>query len=149
MLRQSKQGFSLIELMIVVAIIGILAAIVYPSYSQYTIRTKRADVQKEMLRVAQLLQSYKMVNKDYSGASFSIAGGSGTTQNYPSSGRALYTLSLSVSSDMQTYRLTATPIAATPQAGNGIICLNDQGQKFWAKAATTCSLSSTSDWTGR
>ena len=51
------EGFTLIELMIVVAIIAILAAIAYPSYTQYKIRTNRADVQSEMMQTAQRLQS--------------------------------------------------------------------------------------------
>ena len=42
--------------------------------------------------------------------------------------------------------LTATPIATSSQAGDGIICLNDQGQKFWTKGATDCALSATSNW---
>ena len=67
-----KKGFTLIEMMIVVAIIAILAAIAYPSYTQYKIRTNRVDVQSEMMRIAQNLQNYKLVNHTYTGAKLSL-----------------------------------------------------------------------------
>ena len=53
-----KQGFTLIELMIVVAIIAILAAIAYPSYQEYVQRTKRVEAQVELMEIANKLASY-------------------------------------------------------------------------------------------
>lgn len=50
-----QRGFTLIEVMIVVVIIGVLVAIVYPSYTQYKVRTNRADMQVEMMNIAQNL----------------------------------------------------------------------------------------------
>jgi type IV pilus assembly protein PilE len=72
----------------------------------------------------------------------------GTTT--PKQGTALYNLAFDPSpTTANSWTLIATPITGTQQAGDGVICLNDQGQKFWAKAAATCSLSATSDWSGR
>lgn len=51
-------GFTLIEVMIVVAIVAILAAIAYPSYSDYAFRTRRADGKEMMMRVASAQERY-------------------------------------------------------------------------------------------
>ena len=142
MVIQKNKGFTLIELMIVVAIIAILAAIAYPSYTQYKIRTNRADVQTELIRVAQRLQAYKLVNHTYSGAT--LAGVGGAT-NYPISGAVFYNITLAVDADNLGYILTATPVATTVQDGNGSVVLNSQGQKCWVKGST-CTLSATTSW---
>jgi type IV pilus assembly protein PilE len=52
MLRRIAKGFSLIELMIVVAVIAILASLAYYNYSRYAFRTRRADGREMLLRVA-------------------------------------------------------------------------------------------------
>jgi len=65
-IEQDKQcGFSLIELMVVVAIITILAAIAYPSYTQYLIRANRSAAQAEMLDIANRQQQFLLTNRCY------------------------------------------------------------------------------------
>lgn len=149
------KGFTLIEIMIVVVIIAILAAIAYPSYQQYKIRASRADAQSEMSQIAQQLQNYKVVNNQFAQIkadgtlqAVTVTDVYGGTQT-PRQGTALYTLSLALTNNNQSWILTATPIAGKSQAGNGVICLNDQGWKYWVKAATTCALTATSTWDGR
>lgn len=60
-----QQGFTLIELMITVVIIGILAAIALPSYTQYIVRSNRAAAQAAMMDIANLEQQYLLANRSY------------------------------------------------------------------------------------
>lgn len=138
-----NKGFTLIELMIVVAIIAILAAIAYPSYTQYKIRTNRADIQTEMMRIAQRLQSFYVINHNYTSATLD----NGTTsQDYPAS-NPVYSITLVPTG--QTYILTAAPKSGTVQASNGSVILDSNGRKCWTKTTTPCTLSNTSNWDGR
>ncbi|MGN5764722.1 type IV pilin protein [Acinetobacter calcoaceticus] len=154
MVKQNR-GFTLIELMIVVAIIGILAGIAYPSYQEYVRRTKRVDAQADMIELAGRLQRYRIAN-------FTFLKSDGTTPigitdvGHPgtlptSGGAALYTLALS-NVTAGTWTLIATPTGA--QTGDGHLVLNHRGQRCWTKGSdknggTACVPSATSNWDGR
>lgn len=138
-----KNGFTLIELMIVVAIIAILAAIAYPSYTNYKIRVNRTDTQAEMMAIAHSLSQYKATNNNYTNATITQVYGGNVT---PTHGEALYDLNLTTTAS--TWNLKASPKTGTLQKDNGSIVLNDQGQKCWTKGAT-CTPSASTNWDGK
>ena len=128
-ISNNQSGFTLIELMLVVAIIGILAAIVYPSYQGYVERTNRVDVMSEMHNIATTIESRKLTQGNYSDALLTGLGG-----NYPTQGQALYNVTFTPNPLTREWTIIAAPIAGTRMAGDGGLTLNYQG----IKCHTTC-----------
>ena len=142
-----SNGFSLIELLVAVAIVGILAAIAMPSYSNYVIRGSRAAAQTELLEMASLQEKIYLnssaytpnVTTAYSGTS---AGGLGRTSGQTPDDK--YTLSLSGVG--QTYTLKATPVAGGKQAGDGCITVQENGLRQWHENNDACNSASPKSW---
>ena len=130
-------GFTLIELMIVIAVIGVLAAIAYPSYQGYVGRTKRADMMGEMQQIASRIESSKINYKRYDRIPLSAIL-SGTlaangSVNFPSSGTALYTVTLNPSSATtlggRDWEIIAMPITTQGMNNDGNLTLDSDGKK--------------------
>ena len=140
-------GFTLIELMIVIAIIGILAAIAYPSYQGYIERTNRADMMTEMQQIASRIESNKINYKRYDRIPLSsILSGtlaSDGSVSFPSSGTALYTVTVTSDDDVtlrdKDWTFTAAPVTGQRMANDGSLTLDSTGEKC---RDTACGMNS-------
>lgn len=125
--------------MIVVVIIGVLAAIAYPSYQSYVIKTKRADMMSEMRNIASEIESRKLVQGKYSSVVTNDLIGS-----YPRQGNALYNITISPVPLNLAWTITAIPITATQMKSDGTLTLNYQGIKCRERISKVCG--SSDEW---
>ena len=125
--RQSRAscGFSLIELMITIAIIGVLASIAMPSYVSYMARGKRAEAKQALLDNALFLETYYTTRGFYATAKDSNTAPALPATQVPSTGTANYTIAAAVTNT--SYTLTATAVNSMASDGCGNLTLTNTG----------------------
>ncbi|KAE8544243.1 Type IV pilus biogenesis protein PilE [Marinobacter nauticus] len=135
------RGFTLIELMIAVAIVGIIAAIAYPSYLEQVQSTRRTDAQGALQSFANAMERYYTQNNSYIGADGGTSAISNTLKapastvfasQAPVDGAAMYNMRI-YNLTANSYELRAVPIAGGPQAGDGFLQLLSTGARGWDK----------------
>ncbi len=129
-LKDNNRGFTLIELMITVAVVAILAAIAWPNYQESVRKARRADAQGVIMEGAQFLERFYTENNRYDQDS----GGGAVTlapalSASPKDGAGKFYTVVIQSVTPSSYTLRATPLGS--QVGDGILELSNTGLKGW------------------
>jgi type IV pilus assembly protein PilE len=118
-------GFSLIEVMVVVAIIGVIAAFAIPSYKQYMVKSNRASAQSHLVDIAQAQQQYVVDNRAYASTLASLNG-----MTTPADVSRYYTITIDVTAGPPpTFTATATPKTGGTQESDVTLTINNAGTK--------------------
>lgn len=122
---KNLRGFTLIEVMIVVAVIGILAAIAYPSYQGQIRKSNRAAAQAVLMDAANKQQLYLTSQREYADtlAKLNVTPSTDVSRWYD------ITVVANNAATPPTFTLTATPKAGTSQAADGALALDSAGTK--------------------
>ena len=122
-----QSGFSLIELMIAVAIIGILAAIAYPSYQDSIRRSARADAQADLMELAQTSERFFTTNNRYDQTRAGVAYVLPFAQSPRSATGVRYNIAFVSAAPGLAYVLQAVPIGPQVDDKCGTLTINQLG----------------------
>jgi type IV pilus assembly protein PilE len=129
---RGSAGFSLIELLTVVAVVGILGAIALPAYNNYIIRGKRAEGRNALMDLAARQERFYSDNNQYTatlgggGLGYTEPSGCGTTAGDQTE-TCKYTITVALGGGGQTFTITAAPTFEDTDCGS--LTLNNTGTK--------------------
>lgn len=123
-------GFTLVELLVCLALVGILLGIALPAYQEHMQRVRRVDAQKSLVELAQSLERFYTSRGTYDGATLPF------DQSPRDTGKAFYRLGFASGPDESGYVLQAEPLGAMAQDACGVLTLASSGLR--GAAAERC-----------
>ena len=138
--KHSGKGFTLIEVMIVVAIIGIIAAIAVPSYQSYVQRSRCELIKADLVELAQFMERVYSTRFDYrvdDGSGGVTAPALPFSQSPRDDDQAAFTIAFDGNVEQSSYTLKATPETGMLDSvdcgdnNDNTLTINEQGVKSW------------------
>lgn len=132
-LPRPNRGFTLVELLIVVVIVGILGAVAYPAYQDHIRKGRRAAAQSYLMDLGQRQQQYLLDNRGYASTAATLGYSAAPAEVSP-----YYTVTITVDAGPPpTYSLTAAPTGGQASDSCGSLTLNSAGAKS-SSAGSNC-----------
>lgn len=116
-----KQGFSLLEILIALAIVAILATLIYPSYTHYLLKVRRKHAEIMLLNIAARIEVYNSTNNKHNSITLSKLKINPKEETH-------YRFSIQ-SSNLHQYQVSATPIGSQTKDHCGKLTVNETGQR--------------------
>jgi type IV pilus assembly protein PilE len=114
-------GFTMMELLVCLAVIGILLGIAVPAYQEHLQRVRRVDAQTDLVTLAQSLERFYTSRGTYTGATLPF------DQSPREAGKAFYRLGFASGPDESGYTLQAEPVGAMARDACGVLTLSSSG----------------------
>lgn len=141
--RGPQHGFTLMELLITVMIIGVLSAIAIPQYTQYVTKARRTEAKSALARIQGAQERYFTVNNTYTKDPLQLqlpACSANTTPSADTCAASNYTIAITelAASIATGYTLTATPVAGREDAACGSYVVTSLNSKTVTGSSTDC-----------
>lgn len=133
-MHKTYHGFTLIELMIAIAIVGILTAIAYPSYQQYVIRGHRANAQQFLSDLAQRQEQFLIDSRLYGATAAAL------NMVLPADVALDYSLSIAINAaGERPFFQSALVPQGNLMTGDGRLFINSRGER-WRESDASCAV---------
>ncbi len=139
-MRNGQRGFTLLELMIVVGVVALIAAIAYPNYITAVRKGKRGQAKADVMAIAQTMERCYTQNNSYLACYTGnvLAAPNDQSPTSPPGSVAIYTVALAPAPTAQAFTVTATPVGDQVNDTCGTLTLNQAGQRTFSGSGINC-----------